>query len=111
MTDRGLRNIDDTRSGDAESDRVEGTERDPANVAPVVAYLCSPQGGNISGRVIGASGYQITLYSDIVPERQIFSDGPWDLDRLFERAPDTIFRGLEPPSGARPEGARVSGDA
>ena len=105
MTDRGLANASATREGDAESERVEMSERDPGNVAPVVVYLASDAGANVSSRVVGASGYQITLYSDIVEERQIFSDGPWDLDSLFERAPETIFKGLVPPSGDRPTGA------
>ncbi len=108
MTDRGLRSIEDTREGNAPSEGAGGGERDPENVAPVVVYLCSDEAANVSGRVIGASGYQITLYSDITMERQIFSDGPWDIDTLFERAPGTIFAGLEAPSGERPAGARVS---
>lgn len=111
MTDRGLRNAADMRRGIAESESSEGSERDPANVAPVVVYLCSEEGGNISGRTIGASGYQISLYSDMFVERQIFSDGPWDIDKLFERAPDTLFKGLTAPSGDRPAGATVSTDA
>ncbi|MPZ98965.1 MAG: SDR family NAD(P)-dependent oxidoreductase [Dehalococcoidia bacterium] len=107
MTDRGLVSQDATRSGAPPSEAETGP-RDPANVAPVVVYLCSDAASNVSGRVIGASGYQITLYSDIVMERQIFSDGPWDIDRLFELAPETIFEGLQPPSGDRPSGARSS---
>lgn len=105
MTDRGLANAAATRDGDAPSENAEMGERDPGNVAPVVVYLASDAGANVSSRVVGASGYQITLYSDIVEERQIFSDGPWDLDSLFERAPETIFKGLVPPSGDRPTGA------
>ncbi|MDP6604692.1 MAG: SDR family oxidoreductase [Dehalococcoidia bacterium] len=108
MTDRGLTSADATRAGDAPSESAAGGERAPENVAPVVVYLCSDEAANISGRVIGASGYQITLYSEITAERQIFSDGPWDIDSLFERAPGTIFAGLEAPSGDRPTGARVS---
>ena len=108
MTDRGLTSIDDTRAGHAPSEAVEGSERDPANVAPIVVYLASPAGENVSGRVVGASGFQVTLYSDIVPERQMFSDGRWDLGRLFDRAGSSLFAGLEPPSGARPTGATVS---
>ena len=111
MTDRGLTSIDDTRAGRAPSEGVEGSERDPSNVAPIVVYLASPDGAHVSGRVIGASGYQVTLYSEIVPERQMFSDGPWDLDALFDRAASTVFAGLEPPSGDRPTGARATGDA
>ena len=105
MTDRGLRNQQATREGDAESERVQGTERDAENVAPAVLYLCSEDGGNISGRAIGASGYQITLYHDYEPERQIFWDSRWPIDKIFEVAPNTIFEGLTPPSGDRPSGA------
>ncbi len=95
MTDRGRAAHNLTLAGQAPSVEAQGTERDPVHVAPIVAYLCSDAAANVSGRVIGASGHQVTLYSDIVPERQIFSDGPWDIDRLFERAPTTLFRGLE----------------
>jgi NAD(P)-dependent dehydrogenase (short-subunit alcohol dehydrogenase family) len=108
MTDRGLTSAEATREGDAPSESDGGGERDPANVAPVVVYLCSDEAANVSGRVIGASGYQITLYSEITMERQMFNDGPWDIDELFDRAPNTIFAGLEAPSGDRPTGARVS---
>jgi len=108
MTDRGLRNAVAMREGNAESEAVEGTERDPDNVAPVVVYLCSEQGGNVSGRTIGARGYEIQLYSDMHIERQIWSEGPWDIDKLFERAPNSIFAGLTPPGGDRPAGATVS---
>lgn len=99
MTDRGRANAEATRSGNAESARVAGTERDPENVAPIVVYLCSDEAANVSGRTIGASGYRVSLYSDMEIEREIYNDGPWDIDRLFELAPKSIFRGLEPPSG------------
>ncbi len=111
MTDRGLASQDDTQAGRPPSEAADSGERDPGNVAPAVVYLCSDEAANVSGRVIGASGYQITLYSEITPERQIFSDGPWDIDQLFERAPETIFAGLTPPSGERPAGALVASDA
>ena len=111
MTDRGLAAQDDSQAGRPPSEADAGGERDAADVAPVVVYLCSDEAANVSGRVIGTSGYQITLYSEITPERQIFSNGPWDIDQLFKRAPETIFAGLTPPSGERPAGARVSADA
>ena len=75
MTDRGLASQDDTQAGRPPSEAADSGERDPGNVAPAVVYLCSDEAANVSGRVIGASGYQITLYSEITPERQIFSDG------------------------------------
>jgi NAD(P)-dependent dehydrogenase (short-subunit alcohol dehydrogenase family) len=108
MTDRGLSNVLDTRAGNAESESSEGSERGPENVAPIVVYLCSEQGENVSGRTIGASGYQVSLYSDMHVERQMFNDGPWDIDQLFERAEANLFAGLTPPGGERPAGATVS---
>lgn len=95
MTDRGRQNREAMASGVSPSESVQGTERDPDNVAPVVVYLCTEAAANVSGRTIGASGYQISLYRDMEIERQIFSEGPWDFDRLMERAPLTLFNGLE----------------
>ncbi len=104
MTDRGLANQQATREGDPASERSTGTPRDPLNVAPVLVYLCSEQGANVSGRVIGASGYQITLYRDMEMERQIFSDGPWDIDELWQRAKEQLTPHLKLPDFNRPQG-------
>jgi NAD(P)-dependent dehydrogenase (short-subunit alcohol dehydrogenase family) len=109
MTDRGLRNQQATREGDPESERVEGSERDPANVAPMVAWLCSDDAAHVTGRSFGVRGFDVVLYHDYVPERQIFWDSKWPIDTLFEVAPRSLFAGIEGPSGDRPEGARSSG--
>ena len=37
----------------------------------------------INGRVIGASGYQISLYSNPEVIREVSSPEPWDLDDAF----------------------------
>ncbi len=103
MTDRGLANQQATREGDPASERSEGTPRDPLNVAPVLVYLCSDEGANVSGRVIGASGYQITLYRDMEMERQIFSDGPWNIDDLWRRAKEQLTPHLTLPDFNRPQ--------
>jgi NAD(P)-dependent dehydrogenase (short-subunit alcohol dehydrogenase family) len=105
MTDRGLRNQLATREGDPESDRVEGTSRDPANVAPMVSWLCSDDAAHVTGRAFGVRGFEVVLYHDYVPERQIFWNAKWPIDKLFEVAPTSIFAGLEGPSGDRPAGA------
>lgn len=98
MTDRNLGNQQATREGDPASERSEGTPRDPLNVAPVVVYLCSDEAANVSGRVVGASGYQITLYRDMDMERQIFSDGPWNVDDLWTRAKEQLTPHLTLPN-------------
>ena len=64
-------------SGLAVSESAEGTPRDPANVAPIIAYLASDQAAEVTGQCFGASGYRITRYTHIRTDRAIFSDGPW----------------------------------
>lgn len=82
-------------SGLAVSESAEGTPRDPANVAPIVVYLASDQAAEVTGQCFGASGYRITRYSHVKTERVIFSDGPWDIDKLFEIFKSTLGQGLE----------------
>ena len=109
MTDRNLGNQQATREGDAESERVEGTSRDPANVAPMVSWLCSDDAAHVTGRCFGVRGFEVVLYHDYVPERQIWWDSKWPIDKIFEVAPTSIFQGLQGPSGDRPAGAAVTG--
>jgi NAD(P)-dependent dehydrogenase (short-subunit alcohol dehydrogenase family) len=60
----------------------EGAEFAPENVAPVVTYLATPESRWCNGRVIGAPGYSVTLFSNPEPIRQVVTDGPWEIDRL-----------------------------
>ncbi len=62
--------------------RASADEWSPDNVAPVVAYLASPQSGWINGRIVHSSGYEIALYSNPEPEIRIIGTGPWDADSL-----------------------------
>jgi NAD(P)-dependent dehydrogenase (short-subunit alcohol dehydrogenase family) len=79
-------------------------EMDPANIAPVCVYLASDEAQGVSGCAFGAGGgFGITLYEHTRSGRTIFSDGPWDVDRLFERFPQTLGAGLVPPSYGRGE--------
>jgi len=64
------------------------------NVAPMIAFLASPQAANITGRIFGAYGYRYLRWSEPEHERVLFSDGPWDLDRLFAEFPQTLGEGL-----------------
>ncbi len=79
------------------SESAEGTPQDPANVAPIVVFLASDQAHYVTGQCFGASGYRIMRYRHIAPDRIIFSDGPWDIDRLFEVFKSTLGGDLEPP--------------
>lgn len=69
-------------------------ERSPDTVAPLVVYLASPQAANISGRIFGSYGYRYLLWSEPDHERTLWSDGPWDIDRLFDQFPLTLGKDL-----------------
>jgi NAD(P)-dependent dehydrogenase (short-subunit alcohol dehydrogenase family) len=63
--------------------RQSADEMSPDNVAPAVVYLASEQSDWLTGRVLGASGYRISLFSNPEPIREIQSTGPWNLDDVF----------------------------
>ena len=91
MTDRG-RGI--APEGPAPSESAAGTARDPKNVAPIVAWLASDQSDQANGRIFGASGHRISLFSEPVLERYLHFDEPLiDVDTLFEIWPQTLAAG------------------
>jgi NAD(P)-dependent dehydrogenase (short-subunit alcohol dehydrogenase family) len=79
------------------SEQAQTSPMDPNNVAPIVVYLASDNAQNVNGQVFGASGYRISLYTHIVPEKVIYSQGPWDLDHLFKVFDNTLGSHLTPP--------------
>ena len=84
-------------TGLAQSQSVEGTPRDPVNVAPLCVFLASDEAANVTGQCFGASGYRIMRYRHIVADRVIYNDGPWDIDALFDRLKSTLLVDLSPP--------------
>ena len=80
----------------AESQAATGTPMDPANVPPIIIYLCSDEAANITGQCFGASGYRITRYTHMHPDRVLMNDKPWDVDHLFKVFKSTLGVGLEP---------------
>ena len=71
--------------------------RDPANNAPKAVYLCTEAAGNITGQVVGVSGWQATLYSPRHVTRSIHKNGRWTLDELDELIPISIGADLVNP--------------
>lgn len=62
------------------ADVVDDPKRSPDNVAIPVTYMASREAGWLSGWVVGASGYDITLYSNPEPIRSIHSNSRWSLE-------------------------------
>jgi len=86
VTTNAIAPVADTRMNEdvpaAQRRRASGQNRDPEDVATVVAYLASDSASWCNGRVIGVSGRQVSLYSDPQVIRQVHSAEPWDLDEL-----------------------------
>jgi NAD(P)-dependent dehydrogenase (short-subunit alcohol dehydrogenase family) len=57
-------------------------QRSPDNVAPIVVYLASVASDWLTGRVIGASGYDVSLYNNPEPIRVLSASQRWDVDQL-----------------------------
>ena len=100
MTDRG-RAVD--QAGPPPSESAAGTDRDPRNIAPIAVWLASDQSDAANGRVFGASGHRISLFSEPVLERYLHFDQPLiDVDQLFELWPLTLASGGFPRNSLRP---------
>ena len=84
-----------TESSDAA--QQQSSPMDPGNVAPIVAYLASDDAQDVTGQAFGASGYRISLYTHLEPEKTIYSPGPWDLDHLFKVFKGSLGSHLKPP--------------
>lgn len=91
MTDRGLA-VDS--SGGPPSASAAGKPGDPKNVVPAMVYLCSDEGAEITGRVVGATGNKVTLWREPTWSRTLYNEEPyWDIDTLFELMPETLGAG------------------
>jgi NAD(P)-dependent dehydrogenase (short-subunit alcohol dehydrogenase family) len=78
------------------SESAAGTPMDPVNVPPIIIYLSSDEAADVTGQCFGASGYRISRYTHMKPDRVLMSPGPWDIDQLFKIFKSTLGTGLEP---------------
>jgi len=84
-----------TRLTDAASDTLIDSLIDetqtPENLTPAIIYLATDRSSWINGRIIGARGNKIGLYSNPHLEREIMSAEPWELEAAFS-AIEKVFR-------------------
>jgi NAD(P)-dependent dehydrogenase (short-subunit alcohol dehydrogenase family) len=97
MTDTIPANFAQQMGLSTSSEQAQTSPMDPNNVAPIVIFLASDAAAKVNGQVFGASGYRIALYTHLVPEKVIYSQGPWDLDHLFKVFNSTLGADLTPP--------------
>ena len=77
------------------SERAIGGTMDPANVAPIVAYLLTDEAASINGQVFGAVGRGVYLLNRREWVSHIHSEGPWTLEALIERVPAELGPDLD----------------
>ena len=70
---------DDKKLG---ADPEEEQRMSPDNIAPIVTYLAGVESDWLSGRTIGAAGYEVKLWNNPEVIETVTSDGPWDLQDL-----------------------------
>ncbi|TDC91755.1 SDR family NAD(P)-dependent oxidoreductase [Actinomadura sp. 7K507] len=70
---------------------VTEDQRAAENVAPVAAYLAGEASDWLTGRVIGANGYDVSLYSNPEPVRMLSGSSRWDTGALGESM-ERVFR-------------------
>ncbi|GLZ09225.1 short-chain dehydrogenase [Actinomadura sp. NBRC 104412] len=70
---------------------VTEDQRAAENIAPVVTYLAGEASAWLNGRIIGANGYDVTLYSNPEPVRVISGGSRWDVAALGESM-ERLFR-------------------
>ena len=65
---------------------------DPENVAPFVAFLCSPEAAGINGQIFVVFGGEIELVEPYTPVAKIAKAGRWTVDELIGQH-KTLFAG------------------
>jgi NAD(P)-dependent dehydrogenase (short-subunit alcohol dehydrogenase family) len=77
-----------------EADRPFGEEVDPEKVAPMVGYLLSDAGSDVTGCTVRAGGDEIGYVTDPELARVGYRDGGWTFEAVCERFP-TITDGID----------------
>ena len=78
------------------SELAAGTYRDPANIAPLVVYLLGDEARGINGQVLRAQGYEVARLGDLVWDKVMKNDGPWEVAELADRLPTELGPTLTP---------------
>jgi NAD(P)-dependent dehydrogenase (short-subunit alcohol dehydrogenase family) len=76
--------------GKLPSELAEGTEGDPANVAPMVAFLATDEAAGINGHFFGVRGYTISIYSHWELAAVLRKEGGWMPAEIAEIFPSTM---------------------
>ena len=83
--------------GKMPSELAEGTEGDPANVAPMVAYLATDDAQQVNGQFFGVRGYTVELYSHWELADVLRAERQWTPAELAELIPELMGDAMKLP--------------
>ena len=87
--------------GKPPSELAEGTEGDPANVAPMVAYLATDDAANVNGQFFGVRGNVIQMYSHWELADVFQAERRWKASELAEIVPKHIGDAVKLPEAVQ----------
>ncbi len=82
-------------TGKLPSELALGTERDPANVAPLITFLASDAAQSVNGHIFGSFGYNVALMSQPKIVKTLRSNHRWSVDELSEIIPKAFGPEIE----------------
>ncbi len=83
--------------GKPPSEMASGTEGDPANVAPMVAYLATDEAQGVNGQFFGVRGHTIALYSHWELAGVLSAERRWKPEELADLVPKTFGKTMPLP--------------
>ena len=84
----------------AAADGPASAPQPPDHVPPIVVFLASAAGAQISGKVFDAVANQVGVYAHPEVVRRVFKDattGPWTQDELAQAIPSLLAGDLRAP--------------
>ena len=82
-------------TGKMPSELAIGTERDPDNVAPLIAFLASDAAQEINGHIFGSFGYNVALMAQPKIIKTLRADHRWTVEELCTVIPQALGPDLE----------------
>jgi NAD(P)-dependent dehydrogenase (short-subunit alcohol dehydrogenase family) len=92
-------------TGKLPSELAIGTEGDPANVAPMVAYLATDDAAGVNGHFFGVRGTSIQLYSHWEIAGVLQADRRWEPAELAEHFEETFGQTIAVPAAVQVPGS------
>jgi NAD(P)-dependent dehydrogenase (short-subunit alcohol dehydrogenase family) len=91
------------------SEMASGTEGDPANVGPMVAYLATDEAANVNGQFFGVRGNTIAMYSHWELAGVLSAERRWKPEELAKLVPETFGKTTGLPEPQQLEGMERPG--